>query len=120
LQVEGQLQKAFVITAAARPIRFNALQQAQLADFTKITGVKVPGLNSTTAYNAANIFLDCITRGRTDTSRQSRAALRTVQWTGAGGETIKFDRYGDIIGGAPVGGYLVKENGVNQVYDSVA
>ena len=29
-----------------------------------------------------------------------------------------FDRYGDIIGGAPVGGYLVK-NGVI-VYDSVA
>jgi branched-chain amino acid transport system substrate-binding protein len=39
-------------------------------------------------------------------------------WIGAGGETIKFDRYGDIIGGAPVGGYLVK-NGVI-IYDSVA
>ena len=44
--------------------------------------------------------------------------VNSGSFKGVGGDVIKFNRYGDIIGGAPVGGYLVK-NGVI-VYDSVA
>jgi len=112
----GKAAEGVRLTAADVPFE-KLLTAAQLADFTKITGIKVPGLYSTTAFNATNIFLDCITKGAT-----SRSAIQLCvtngSWTGVGGDTIKFDRYGDIIGGAPVGGYLVK-NGVI-VYDSVA
>jgi len=112
----GSAAEGVRLTAADVPFD-SILSKAQLAEFTKITGIKVPGLYSTTAYNATNIFLDCITKGAT-TRSAIQLCVTNGSWTGAGGETIKFDRYGDIIGGAPVGGYLVK-NGVI-IYDSVA
>jgi branched-chain amino acid transport system substrate-binding protein len=112
----GKAAEGVRLTAADVPFD-SILTKAQLADFTKITGIKVPGLYSTTAYNATNIFLDCITKGAL-TRSAIQLCVTNGSWTGAGGETIKFDRYGDIIGGAPVGGYLVK-NGVI-IYDSVA
>ena len=112
----GKASEGVRLTAADVPFD-SLLTKAQLAEFTKITGIKVPGLYSTTAYNATNIFLDCITKGAT-TRSAIQLCVTNGSWTGAGGETNKFDRYGDIIGGAPVGGYLVK-NGVI-IYDSVA
>jgi branched-chain amino acid transport system substrate-binding protein len=115
-ELAGSAAEGVRLTAADVPFD-SILTKAQLAEFTKITGVKVPGLYSTTAYNATNIFLDCISKGST-TRSAIQLCVTNGSWKGAGGETIKFDRYGDIIGGAPVGGYLVK-NGVI-IYDAVA
>ena len=115
-ELAGSAAEGVRLTAADVPFD-SILTKAQLAEFTKITGVKVPGLYSTTAYNATNIFLDCISKGSV-TRSAIQLCVTNGSWKGAGGETIKFDRYGDIIGGAPVGGYLVK-NGVI-IYDAVA
>jgi branched-chain amino acid transport system substrate-binding protein len=72
-ELAGKAAEGVRLTAADVPFD-SILTKAQLADFTKITGVKVPGLYSTTAYNATNIFLDCITRGATDPFRRSSSA----------------------------------------------
>jgi len=112
----GKAAEGVRLTAADVPFD-SILSKAQLAEFTKITGVKVPGLYSTTAFNATNIFLDCISQGKL-TRAAIQLCVNSGTFKGVGGDVIKFNRYGDIIGGAPVGGYLVK-NGVI-VYDSVA
>jgi len=112
----GKAAEGVRLTAADVPFD-KILTPAQLAEFTKITGVKVPGLYSTTAFNATNIFLDCISQGKL-TRSAIQLCVNSGSFKGVGGDVIKFNRYGDIIGGAPVGGYLVK-NGVI-VYDSVA
>jgi len=100
--------------AAAEGVRLTApdvpfdllVSKTQLADFQKVTGVKVPGLYVTSTFNAANIFLDCIKSGKT-TRPGIAACVAAGTWKGVGGETIKFDRYGDLVGGAPVGEFLV-------------
>ncbi|MEN9905943.1 MAG: hypothetical protein RL475_141 [Actinomycetota bacterium] len=112
----GKAAEGVRLTAADVPFD-SILTKAQLADFTKITGVKVPGLYSTTAYNATNVFLQCITEGKL-TRPAIQLCVNSGTFKGAGGDVIKFNRYGDIIGGAPVGGYLVKDGVIN--YDSVA
>jgi branched-chain amino acid transport system substrate-binding protein len=112
----GKAAEGVRLTAADVPFD-SILTAAQLAEFTKITGVKVPGLYSTTAFNATNVFLQCITEGKL-TRPAIQLCVNSGTFKGAGGDVIKFNRYGDIIGGAPVGGYLVK-NGVIY-YDSVA
>ena len=112
----GKAAEGVRLTAADVPFD-SILSKTQLAEFTKITGVKVPGLYSTTAFNATNIFLDCISQGKL-TRSAIQLCVNSGTFKGVGGDVIKFNRYGDIIGGAPVGGYLVK-NGVI-VYDSVA
>jgi branched-chain amino acid transport system substrate-binding protein len=115
-ELAGKASEGVRLTAADVPFD-SILSKAQLAEFTKITGVKVPGLYSTTAFNATNIFLDCISQGKL-TRAAIQLCVNSGTFKGVGGDVIKFNRYGDIIGGAPVGGYLVK-NGVI-VYDSVA
>jgi branched-chain amino acid transport system substrate-binding protein len=115
-ELAGKAAEGVRLTAADVPFD-SILSKAQLAEFTKITGVKVPGLYSTTAFNATNIFLDCISQGKL-TRSAIQLCVNSGTFKGVGGDVIKFNRYGDIIGGAPVGGYLVK-NGVI-VYDSVA
>jgi branched-chain amino acid transport system substrate-binding protein len=115
-ELAGKASEGVRLTAADVPFD-SILSKAQLAEFTKITGVKVPGLYSTTAFNATNIFLDCISQGKL-TRSAIQLCVNSGTFKGVGGDVIKFNRYGDIIGGAPVGGYLVK-NGVI-VYDSVA
>ena len=112
----GKAAEGVRLTAADVPFD-SILSKAQLADFTKITGVKVPGLYSTTAYNATNIFLDCISQGKL-TRSAIQLCVNSGSFKGVGGDVIKFNRYGDIIGGAPVGGYLVKDGVIN--YDAVA
>ena len=112
----GKAAEGVRLTAADVPFD-SILTKAQLAEFTKITGIKVPGLYSTTAFNATNIFLDCISQGKL-TRSAIQLCVNSGTFKGVGGDVIKFNRYGDIIGGAPVGGYLVK-NGVI-IYDAVA
>ena len=112
----GKAAEGVRLTAADVPFD-KILTAAQLAEFTKITGIKVPGLYSTTAFNATNVFLQCITEGKL-TRSAIQLCVNSGTFKGVGGDVIKFNRYGDIIGGAPVGGYLVK-NGVI-IYDAVA
>jgi branched-chain amino acid transport system substrate-binding protein len=112
----GKAAEGVRLTAADVPFD-KILTAAQLAEFTKITGIKVPGLYSTTAFNATNVFLQCISEGKL-TRSAIQLCVNSGTFKGVGGDVIKFNRYGDIIGGAPVGGYLVK-NGVI-IYDAVA
>lgn len=104
------------LTAADVPFD-SLLTKDELASFQKITGVKVPGLYSATAYNATQVFITCIEAGK-----QTRSAIQlcvnNTTFKGAGGSVIKFNRYGDIIGGADVGGYLVKDGKI--IYDAIA
>ncbi|MCX6436803.1 MAG: hypothetical protein NTW39_05320, partial [Actinobacteria bacterium] len=59
----------------------------------------------------------CITEGKL-TRPAIQLCVNSGSFKGVGGDVIKFNRYGDIIGGAPVGGYLVKDGVI--YYDSVA
>ena len=112
----GKAAEGVRLTAADVPFE-NLLTKDELASFTKITGVKVPGLYSTTAYNAARVFLTCIEQGKL-TRSAIQLCVNNTTFKGAGGSTIKFNRYGDIIGGADVGGYLVKDGKIK--YDGLA
>ena len=112
----GKAAEGVRLTAADVPFE-NLLTKDELASFTKITGVKVPGLYSTTAYNAARVFLTCIEQGKL-TRSAIQLCVNTSTFKGAGGSSIKFNRYGDIIGGADVGGYLVKDGKIK--YDGLA
>ena len=112
----GKAAEGVRLTAADVPFE-NLLTKDELASFTKITGVKVPGLYSTTAYNAARVFLTCIEQGKL-TRPAIQLCVNTGTFKGAGGSSIKFNRYGDIIGGADVGGYLVKNGKI--AYDAIA
>ena len=47
-----------------------------------------------------------------------QSCVNNTTFKGAGGSKIKFNRYGDIIGGADVGGYLVKNGKI--IYDVIA
>ena len=112
----GKAAEGVRLTAADVPFE-NLLTKDELASFTKITGVKVPGLYSTTAYNAARVFLTCIEQGKL-TRPAIQLCVNSNTFKGAGGSSIKFNRYGDIIGGADVGGYLVKDGKIK--YDGLA
>jgi branched-chain amino acid transport system substrate-binding protein len=112
----GKAAEGVRLTAADVPFE-NLLTKDELASFTKITGVKVPGLYSTTAYNAARVFLTCIEQGKL-TRSAIQLCVNNTTFKGAGGSSIKFNRYGDIIGGADVGGYLVKDGKIK--YDGLA
>ena len=112
----GKAAEGVRLTAADVPFE-NLLTKDELASFTKITGVKVPGLYSTTAYNAARVFLTCIEQGKL-TRPAIQLCVNSTTFKGAGGSSIKFNRYGDIIGGADVGGYLVKDGKIK--YDGLA
>jgi branched-chain amino acid transport system substrate-binding protein len=112
----GKASDGVRLTAADVPFD-SLLTASELAAFTRITGVKVPGLYSATAFNAANVFITCIEQGKL-TRPAIQICVKNTTFKGAGGSTIKFNRYGDIIGGAQVGGYLVK--GGKIVYDGVA
>jgi len=115
-ELAGKAAEGVRLTAADVPFE-NLLTKDELASFTKITGVKVPGLYSTTAYNAARVFLTCIEQGKL-TRPAIQLCVNTGTFKGAGGSSIKFNRYGDIIGGADVGGYLVKNGKI--AYDAIA
>jgi branched-chain amino acid transport system substrate-binding protein len=90
------------------------ISKAVLKDFQKVTGVKVPGLYVTSAYDSANIYIDCIKKGNT-TRSTILDCVNDGLWKGVGGGAISFDQDGDVIGGAAVGGYLVKKGVI--IYD---
>ena len=90
------------------------VSKAVLKDFQKVTGVKVPGLYVTSAYDSANIYIDCIKKGNT-TRSTILDCVNDGLWKGVGGGAISFDQDGDVIGGAAVGGYLVKKGVI--IYD---
>lgn len=115
-ELAGSAAEGVRLTAADVPFA-SALTKKQLADFTKVTGVKIPGLYSMTAYNAANIFVACIKKGSV-TRPAIQKCVKGTTFVGARGEKIKFDKNGDITGGAAVGGYVVKKGVI--VYDVVA
>jgi branched-chain amino acid transport system substrate-binding protein len=104
------------LTAGSTPFD-TILTKDQLANFTKITGVKTPGLYSDTAFAAANVFLQCITDGAT-----SRPAIQRCVSNGtfaqANGDKFKFNRYGDPTVAGAVGGYIVKAGKIE--FDAVA
>jgi branched-chain amino acid transport system substrate-binding protein len=112
----GKASEGVRLTAADVPFD-SLLTKAQLAEFTKITGVKVPGLYSGTAFTAANVFLQCISSGKTSRSG-IMLCIKQSSFTDAGGSKFKFDRYGDPTTAAAVGGYLVKDGKI--IYDKVA
>ena len=112
----GKAAEGVRLTAADVPFD-SLLSKAQLAEFTKITGVKVPGLYSGTAFTAANVFLQCIASGKT-TRSGIMLCIKQGSFTDAGGDKFKFDRYGDPTTAAAVGGYLVKDGKI--IYDKVA
>ena len=86
----------------------------KLAAFTKATGVKIPGLYVTSTYDAANVFISCIKKGKL-TRPGIQSCVATGTFDGVSGGKIKFDRYGDIIGGAPVGEFVVKGDKIEYV-----
>jgi branched-chain amino acid transport system substrate-binding protein len=112
----GKASEGVRLTAADVPFD-SLLTKAQLAEFTKFTGVKVPGLYSGTAFTAANVFLQCISSGKTSRSG-IMLCIKQSTFTDAGGSKFKFDRYGDPTTAAAVGGYLVKDGKI--IYDKVA
>ena len=104
------------LTAGSTPFD-TLLTKDQLAEFTKITGVKVPGLYSDTAFTATNVFLQCISQGRT-TRAAIQSCVNNSTFTDAAGNKFKFDRYGDPTTAADVGGYVVKNGKI--VFEKVA
>ena len=98
------------LTAADVPFE-NVATKAQMEAFTKLTGVKVPGTYVTSSYNATNVFLACIKQGVT-TRPGMQNCITNGSFKGIAGDTIKFDRYGDIIGGAAVGAFTIKDGKV--------
>lgn len=95
------------LTAADVPFE-NLLTAAQMAAFTKVTGVKVPGTYVTSSFNATNIFLTCIKGGAVTRPGIQRCVSNGV-FDGIAGDKIRFDRYGDIVGGAAVGAFTIKD-----------
>jgi len=100
------------ITAPSLPFEL-AATPAQLAAFTKATKLKSPVGHTylTEAFNATNIFLDCIKQGKT--SRPGiQACISTGTFTGAANTKITFTRYGEMPGGAPVGDFTIKNGAI--------
>jgi branched-chain amino acid transport system substrate-binding protein len=107
------------VKMTAADVPFNTLlTAAQLADFTKVTGVKVPGLYAGTAWTAANVFIQCIKEGATSRSAIQKC-VNNGTFTDAAGTKFKFDRYGDPTTAAAVGGYIVTKDG-ETIYDKIA
>jgi branched-chain amino acid transport system substrate-binding protein len=94
------------LTAGSTPFE-TILTKDQLANFTKITGVKTPGLYSDTAFAAANVFLQCITEGAT-TRPAIAKCVNNGNFSQANGDKFRFNRYGDPTVAGAVGGYIVK------------
>jgi branched-chain amino acid transport system substrate-binding protein len=112
----GSAAEGSRLTAGSTPFE-TLLTAAELANFTKITGVKVPGLYADTAFASANVFLQCITEGATTRSAIQKC-VNNGTFLQANGSKFKFDRYGDPTTASSVGGYLVK--GGKTVFDAIA
>jgi len=106
-------------TAPAVPFEV-AASAAQQAAFTKATGLKSAAghVYVTETFNATNVFLTCIKQGKT-----SRAGIQLCVSQGTflaldGKTKLTFTRLGEVLGGAPVGGFKVV-NGTIKYFGSV-
>ena len=122
---DGTLNTGFVAgagTAAAEGVRLTApdlpftlvANAAQKLAYTKATGEPVAKSDShvyvVSTYDATNVFLTCIKGGST-TRSSIQNCINNQSFSTLAGVNIKFGRYGDVVGGAPIGGFVVK-NGV--------
>ncbi len=122
---DGTVNTGFITAAgapAAEGVRLTApdlpftlvATDAQKAAYTKATKEAISKADSHTyvvsTFDATNVFLTCIKAGKT-----TRATIQTCINAGTfatmSGVKIKFNPVGDITGGAPIGGFEVK-NGV--------
>ena len=117
---DGVLNDAFIDVAgkaAAEGAKFTApavpfetaASAAQQAAFTKATGLKTAAghVYVTETFNATNVFISCIKLGKV-----TRAGIQSCVATGTffaldGKTVLKFTRQGEVVGGAPVGGFQV-------------
>ncbi|MEI8065806.1 MAG: branched-chain amino acid ABC transporter substrate-binding protein [Actinomycetes bacterium] len=117
---DGVLNDAFIGVAgkaAAEGVKFTApavpfetaASDAQQAAFTKATKLKTAAghVYVTETFNATNVFLTCIKQGK-----YSRAGIQACVATGTfygldGKTVLRFTRFGEVVGGAPVGGFQV-------------
>jgi branched-chain amino acid transport system substrate-binding protein len=91
---------------------------AQKAAYTKATGESIDKADSHTyvvsSFDATNVFLTCIKSGAT-----TRGAIQNCITRGKfdtlSGVKISFNRYGDVIGGAPIGGFVVKKGVITYI-----
>jgi len=84
---------------------------AQKAAYTKATGEAISKADSHTyvvsSFDATNVFLTCIKAGKI-TRPSIQNCITTGKFDTLSGVKISFNRYGDVIGGAPIGGFVVK------------
>jgi branched-chain amino acid transport system substrate-binding protein len=89
----------------------NIATDAQKADFTKATGIKVAGGYVTNTINATNVFLTCIKAGKL-----TRPAIQNCVTNGKfpdfSGGTFQFNRYGDTKDPAPIGAFYVVDGAI--------
>jgi len=125
---DGVLNSAYIDVAgkaAAEGTKFTApavpfevvANAAQQAAFTKATKLKSAAghVYVTETFNAANVFLTCIGKGAT-----TRDAIQKCVTTGKfntidGKRVLKFTFAGEIVGGAPVGGFQVVDGTIKYV-----
>ena len=128
---DGVLNSAYIDVAgkaAAEGTKFTApavpfevvANAAQQAAFTKATGLKSAAghVYVTETFNATNVFLSCIAKGATTRAKIQDCVTNGSFLTIDGKTTIKFTFAGEVVGGAPVGGFQVV-NGVIKYFGAV-
>lgn len=117
---DGVLNDAFIGVAgkaAAEGVKFTApavpfetaASEAQQVAFTKATGLKSAAghVYVTETFNATNVFISCIKLGNRTRAGIQRC-VATGSFLGLDGKTVlRFTRQGEVVGGAPVGGFQV-------------
>jgi len=92
----------------------------QAAAFTKATGLKSAAghVYVTSTFVATNVFLSCISKGATSRDAIQKCVSGGKFFTADGKTAIKFTFAGEVMGGAPVGGFQVV-NGVIKYFGAV-
>jgi branched-chain amino acid transport system substrate-binding protein len=126
---DGTLNTGFVTgagSAAAEGVRLTApdlpftlvANAAQKAAYTKATGESVSKADShvyvVSTYDATNVFLTCI-KGGAVTRAAIQNCINNQSFSTLAGVNVKFGRYGDVVGGAPIGGFVVKGGVISYV-----
>jgi branched-chain amino acid transport system substrate-binding protein len=126
---DGTLNTGFITgagAAAAEGVRLTApdlpfslvSNAAQKAAYTKATGEAAAKADShvyvVSTYDATNVFLTCIKGGAT-TRAAIQNCINNQSFSTLAGVDVKFGRYGDVVGGAPIGGFVVKGGVISYV-----
>jgi branched-chain amino acid transport system substrate-binding protein len=126
---DGTLNTGFITgagAAAAEGVRLTApdlpfslvANAAQKAAYTKATGEAASKADShvyvVSTYDATNVFLTCIAGGAT-TRAAIQNCINNQSFSTLAGVSVKFGRYGDVVGGAPIGGFVVKGGVISYV-----